>query len=223
LAAQFRAGNYRLKPIHRLIMKTAAYRRSSRIDVIQSDRDPENRWLAHYSRWRLSAEEIRDSLLSASGMLDLTVGEAHPFPPAASWRFSQHAPFNAVYDTNRRSVFLMVQRQRRHPYLALFDGADPNSSTPSRESTTVPTQALYFLNDPFFHRQAAGFAATIDAKHSEDQQTQYAFQKLFCRPATNDETAIAAQFLTKYPGDTATKWSALARVLLSSNEFLYVD
>ena len=223
LAAQFRADGYRLKSIHRLIMKTAAYQRSSHVDPAQREADPNNRWLAHYSRRRLSAEEIRDSLLSASRMLDLTVGEAHPFPPEATWKFSQHAPFNAVYDTNRRSVFLMVQRQRRHPYLALFDGADPNSSTPSRESTTVPTQALYFLNDPFFHRQAAAFSATIDAKHSEDEQINHAFKSLFARLATSDETTIATQFLAKYPGNRQGKWSALARVLLSSNEFLYVD
>ncbi|MBM81163.1 MAG: hypothetical protein CMJ78_11295 [Planctomycetaceae bacterium] len=223
LAAQFRAGGYRIKPMHRLIMKTAAYQRSSQVDPSRRELDPNNRWLAHYSRRRLSAEEIRDSLLSASRMLDLSTAEAHPFPPEATWKFSQHAPFNAVYDTDRRSVFLMVQRQRRHPYLALFDGADPNSSTPSRESTTVPTQALYFLNDPFFHRQAAGFAATVDAKLSEDEQIQHAFKSLFARPATTDETTIATQFLAKYPGNTKAKWSAFARVLLSSNEFLYVD
>ena len=71
--------------------------------------------------------------------------------------------------TSKRSVYLMVQRQRRHPFLALFDGADPNASTPRRETTTVPTQALYFLNDPFFHAQAGRFAAPlIDADPADD-------------------------------------------------------
>ena len=108
-----------------------------------------------------TAEELRDSLLSVSRQLDLSPGEAHPFPEEKTWTFSQHAPFNAVYETNRRSAYLMVQRQRRHPYLALFDGADPNASTPTRQSTTVPTQALYFVNDPFFHVQAATLVSTL--------------------------------------------------------------
>ncbi len=83
------------------------------------------------------------------------------FPEEKTWTFTQHGPFNAVYETNRRSAYMMVQRQRRHPFLALFDGADPNASTPSRQSTTVPTQALYFINDPFFHAQAGALATNV--------------------------------------------------------------
>jgi hypothetical protein len=157
LASHFVASGHRVKTLHRLIMNTKAYQRSSGNAL-----DPNNRWLARFSRRRLSAEEIRDSLLFVSGQLDQEPGEAHPFPKEETWKFTQHAPFNAVYDTNKRSVYLMVQRQRRHPFLALFDGADPNSSTGRRQVTTVPTQALYFLNDPFFHKQANGLAERLE-------------------------------------------------------------
>src|SRR5262249_59752386 len=85
----------------------------------------------------------------------------HPFPPEATWKFTQHDPFLAAYETDRRAVYLMVQRIRRHLFLGLFDGADPNSSTATRDVSTVPTQALFFLNDPFVHAAADRFAGQL--------------------------------------------------------------
>ena len=115
--------------------------------------------MSHFSRRRLDAEEIRDSLLLLGGNLDRSFGGPHPFPPVQTWGFTQHAPFSAVYDTNRRSVYLMTQRIRRHPFLALFDGPDGNVSTAHRDSTTVPTQSLFLMNDPFVHAQSSRFAS----------------------------------------------------------------
>ena len=224
LAARFVASGYSVKDMHRLIMGTAAYQRSSALDEAAVTADPENRWLGRFSRRRLTAEEIRDSLLAASGNLDLTPAEAHPFPPEAGWTYTQHNPFVAVYDTNRRSTYLMVQRQRRHPYLALFDGADPNASTGRRQTTTVPTQALFFLNDPFFHAQASAFAERlIPLNDDDDVRVERAYRLLFQREPSSREREQAAAFLASYPGSTAEKWSALARVFLASNEFVYVD
>ena len=126
----------------------------------------------------------------------------------------------------------MVQRQRRDPYLTLFDGADPNASTPVRQLTTVPTQALYFLNAPFFHDQATGFSqriltADLDSAVSEQvkdqQRIERAFRSLYQRLPTGIEFAAAAQFLDQYAGDVQEKWAAYARVLLAANEFLYLD
>jgi hypothetical protein len=128
-----------------------------------------------------------------------------------------------MYHTNRRSVFMMVQRQQRHPYLALFDGADPNSSTAARQSTTVPTQALYFLNDPFFHAQATTLAESLRQQTDETARIRFGFRRLFQRVPTTAETDIAHRFLSTYPGETDAKWAAYARVLLASNEFLYLD
>jgi hypothetical protein len=220
LAARFVQSGYSIKAMHRLILHTAAYQRVSRpADAA----DPENRWLNHFTRRRLTAEELRDSLLLVSGQLDLTSGEGHPFPEEQTWTFSQHAPFNAVYETNRRSAYLMVQRQRRHPYLALFDGADPNASTPTRQSTTVPTQALYFINDPFFHAQAVALSAKLTDLDDDRSRIAEAWSVLFQRQPTAAEVQRAASFLTTYPADEPEKWAALARVLLASSEFVHVD
>lgn len=220
LALRFVQSGYSVKAMHRMILHTAAYQRAS---AVPAAADPENRRLAHFSRRRLTAEELRDSLLTVSAQLDLTAGEGHPFPEERTWTFTQHNPFNAVYETSRRSVYLMVQRQRRHPFLALFDGADPNASTPSRQSTTVPTQALYFINDPFFHSQASLFAGTILKTPDDDLRLHRIYRTLFQRDPMITESERCQKFLGSYPGNTEEKWAALTRVLLASNEFLYID
>ncbi len=220
LAARFVESGYRVKAMHRLILQTEAYCRAAAAPVAA---DPDNRWLAHFDRRRLTAEELRDSLLLVSGRLDLSPGEAHPFPPEETWKFSQHRPFEAVYETDKRSAFLMVQRQRRHPFLALFDGADPNASTPARETTTVPTQALYFLNDPFFHTQAAAVASAVRETPEPEGRMRQLYRRLFQRDPSAEERDRFRQFLQDYPGDNGEKWSALSRVLLASNEFLHVE
>lgn len=223
LASHLVANNFKMKPIHRAIMKTAAYQRSSFADAKMTDKDPENKWLARFSSRRLSAEEIRDSLLFASKSLDLTFGKQHPFPPEKGWAFTQHAPFSAVYDSNKRSAFLMVQRQRRHPYLALFDGADPNSSTPNRKATTVPTQALYFMNDPFFHSQASLLINSIPKNFREDEMTQAIFRRLLQRRPNKTEVGIARDLMKNFPGESSEKMASYARILMASNEFLFID
>ena len=267
LAGRFVADGWSLKPMHRLIMSSEAYQRSSREDaggwallpfqastiadntgedkpgragvpilreVFERDQqaDPSNVWLWKFSRRRLCAEELRDTILSVSGDLDPTPGGAHPFPPESSWGFTQHGPFSAVYDHDKRSVYLMTQRIKRHPFLALFDGADSNTSTPDRFSTIVPTQALFFLNDPFVHTKSDHTAARLMSLPDDNARVDRAFKLMFCRPASENEYSSASNFLTDYAatltdGSTEDKrrraWSAYVRVLMSSNEFLFVD
>jgi hypothetical protein len=222
LATELVANGYQLKPLHRLIMQSAAYQRSSLSGAELIEADPENACLARYSRRRLTAEELRDSLLQTSGQLDSTPAEAHPFPPEPSWGFTQHEPFNAVYDSRKRSAFLMVQRQRRHPFLALFDGADPNASTPLRQQTNVSTQALYFLNDPFFHQQSQAVAIELLKCEAVDRPSEL-YSRLLQRPTTSLERAKITRLIDSYPGSEQEKWAAAARVVLASNEFLFVD
>ncbi len=223
LAHTLKSANFQLKPVHRLIMLSETYQRSSQVSKLAKSFDPTNRWLSHYSARRLSAEEIRDSLLAVSKQLDKTPGKAHPFPPEESWSFSQHAPFNAVYETTKRSAYLMVQRQRRHPFLALFDGPDPNASTPQRQQTTVPTQALYFLNDEFFHSCANQAAIEILTNEASSPAIEQLYALFFQRLPTDDEVSVTADFLRNYDAENEEKWQAISRILLASNEFLYVD
>jgi hypothetical protein len=109
-------------------------------------------------RRRLDAEALRDALLAVSGKVDLRRPGPHPFPPVAAWGWTQHTPFKDVYDTNCRSVYLMTQRLQRHPFLALFDGPDTNTTTDTRTSSTVPLQLLFAMNNRWFHERAEGLA-----------------------------------------------------------------
>jgi hypothetical protein len=220
LAVKFVESGFSVKSMHRLILNSHAYQRAS---AAPAAADPDNRLLAHFPRRRLTAEEMRDSLLTASGQLDLTLAEAHPFPAESTWTFTQHGPFNAVYETTKRSAYLMVQRQRRHPFLSLFDGADPNATTAARQTTTVPTQALYFINDPFFHAQADALAKKLVSMPNDNTRIIEAWRILFQRNPTTAETQRTKAFLASYPADNAAKWTAQVRVLMASNEFLHID
>jgi len=223
LCAQFEKEGRHLKALHRLIMTSAAYQRASAAGETSMQADPENRLLAHFNRRRLSAEELRDSLLVAGGNLDPTPGEAHPFPAESTWTFTQHNPFSAVYDNDKRTAYQMVQRQRRHPFLSLFDGADPNASIADRQTTTAPTQALFFLNDPFFHAQAARLAGSLLGLPGDEDRLRRAFGVALQREPTPGEQEWAARFLAAYPGTLEEKWSGCVRVLLAGNEFIHLD
>ena len=127
----------------------------------------------------------------------------------------------------------MVQRTRRHPFLALFDAGDPNASTPVRSQSTVPTQALYFLNDPFVHSQARAMAERLVKAATDDgARLNLATRELYGRPATDDERAVMTAFMEgtqagipslSEPARTVEIWSAWLRVLFGTNELLYVD
>jgi hypothetical protein len=147
--------------------------------------------------------------------------------------FTQHNPFSAVYDHNQRSVYLMTQRLKRHPFLALFDGPDPNATTAERLGTTVPTQALYFLNDPFIHAKSEKWASLLATAAAEEAtRVDLAWRRTSGRPPTDVERAEALEFLAAYRAELVAQkldnveirlLAAYLRTLLGSNEFLYVD
>ena len=216
-----------------MIVLSRAYQLSGSADATLLSGDPNNLLLGRYSLRRLDAEAIRDSMLAISGKLDRSMGGPHPFPPSSSWGFTQHAPFSAVYDTNRRSVYLMTQRLKRHPFLALFDGADTNASTPHRIPTTVPTQALFLMNDPFVHEQAFAFADRVLSQSKEERERiRIAYEMSLARTPQPLEYEEVSRFLKAYrakrngvAAEIAEResWAAFARTLLARNEFLFVQ
>jgi hypothetical protein len=147
-----------------------------------------------------------------------------------TWNFTQHAPFKAVYDTNKRSVYLMIQRIQRHPFLALFDGPDPNASTPARVTSTTPLQALFLMNDPFVHTRAKEFAARMLKDKPDDAgRIERAYLLLFGRPPSAEEREAGEGYLVRLrskfkPEERDAKaWESYARALFLTNEFVYVN
>ncbi len=235
LASEFIASGWSMKSLHKLIMNSRTYQLSSEDEATNLKTDPANRWYWRYTRRSLDAESIRDAMLAISGRLDRSTPEVHPFPPVNTWGFTIHNPFHAVYDNNRRSVYLMVQRNRRHPFLALFDAADPNISVADRQPTTTPTQTLYLMNSPFIHEQSAAFAGRLLALPGDDAaRARFAFETCHGKEPSAEDIHEALTFVSGYtkklaeqgiPADkqAAGAWAALGRVLLTSNGLLYVD
>jgi len=235
LAAQFIRSGWSLKAMHRMIMVSHAYQLAAADDPRNAAVDANNDLLWRFNRRRLSAEELRDAMLAVSGSLDGTMGEAHPFPPEREWRYTQHEQFFAVYDTNCRSVYLMQQRQKKHPLMEVFDGADTNTITSPRPLSTTPLQALFLMNNPFVHRQADSFAVRVGmAFDTLPERINYAFLLAYGRRARTAEIREAMAYVQQMrgelqsvntPADQLTR-AALAsylRVVLGSDEFLYVD
>jgi Protein of unknown function (DUF1553)/Protein of unknown function (DUF1549)/Planctomycete cytochrome C len=235
LAERFVKSGWSIKAIHREILLSRTYELSSDLDPQNAALDPDNRWLWRFSRQRLDAESIRDAMLAVSDKLDETRPAPHPFPPIESWRWTQHDAFKAVYPSNYRSLYLMTQRLVKHPYLAIFDGADTNSSTEARSTSTVPLQALYLMNNPFVQEQATGLARRLIADSSDTTlRIEMAFQRAWSRRPTSDERDRAHGFLDQaraalahagIPVESREReaWTSLAKVLLTANEFLYID
>ncbi len=236
LATEFVRSGWSIKAMHRLLILSATYQQSALSDASLHDqaRDAHAGDLfSPFSRRRLSAEELRDSILVISGELDATAARGHPFPSPVTWGYTQHAPFIGLYEHDKRSVYLMTQRIKRHPFLALFDGADPNATTPQRVTTTVPTQALFFLNDPFVHAKAEKCAASVLAERGDEPgRIELAWRRLLQRPPTDIEREDARQFLGVYRSLLAAAGQndvelraigAYVRTLFGSNEFVYLD
>jgi hypothetical protein len=245
LASRFIEGGWSIKKMHRMIMLSHAYRigggaveagrRGDEATGRNSTIDVNNDYFWRFNRRRLEAEEIRDSVLAVSGALDRTMGGEHPFPPEQTWRFSQHEQFFAVYDTNRRSVYLMQQRLKKHPFFEVFDGADSNATTDSRAQSVTPVQALFLMNSPFIHEQSDRFAVRVGMAYDTlRERIDYAFRLAYGRAPRLEEIREAQNYLRQTrlelqargaPVDQLNQKSLASylRVVMSSNEFLYVD
>jgi mono/diheme cytochrome c family protein/cytochrome c553 len=216
LATRFVASGWSLKWLHREILLSSTYQLSSRPDARNQEADPENRLLGRASRRRLEVEAWRDAILAASGKLDRAVGG--PSGDLAS------------PDYRRRTLYGSVSRHELNPLLRLFDFPDPNITSGERTVTTVPLQQLFVLNSEFMVRNAKALAARLSAAAKDDAgRIREAFRVLYGRPVTERELKLGLAFLAAPEAPAGgsrpalTRWEQYAQVLLSTNEFLYVD
>ena len=234
LAGKFVESGWSIKQLHRLLLMSRTYRLSSEVVAANQAIDPGNVYCWHYRRRQLDAEAIRDAMLAVSGDLDLTVAGAHPFAPLREWDYSQHKPFVEVYPTSKRSVYLMTQRIQRHPYLSIFDGADTNQSTGERAESILPQQALFLMNHSFVKERAEGLSRRLRTNSDEQQRIRTAYQLAWGRPPGAAELEQANHYITRYrsqllsagaqPGEVDVEaWTSFARLMLTANEFLYID
>ncbi len=235
LATHFIADGWHMKELHRLIMTSSAYRMSDAANAKALAADPQNDLFWRFDMRRLTAEEVRDSILALDGSLNLDLYGPGVFVtlPASVLRTSSHPNDNWGQSTPqeqaRRSIYIHSKRSLHVPLLEAFDAADTDTSCPVRFSTVQPTQALTTLNSEFMNDAAARLIARLRRKASGDLNAQIA---LGWRLATSREPT--AQQLQRcvtlvedlQHGDGATPDQAMrlyCLMLLNLNEFVYLD
>jgi Protein of unknown function (DUF1553)/Protein of unknown function (DUF1549)/Planctomycete cytochrome C len=235
LAQEFMDGGWRIKRMHRLILLSTAYRMSSSASADSLAHDPGNHFFWRFPMRRLTAEEVRDSILAVSGSLNLKSGGPSIYPPiprevmagqsvpGQGWRTSP--PREAA----RRSVYVHVKRSLLVPILATHDAADTDSSCPVRYTTTVPTQALGLLNGEFTNQQAIQFADRLRREAPNDLAAQIdrAIFLTTARHPSTDEVREDLAFLKKLMSearlDEQKALSQYCLMTLNANAFLYLD
>ena len=222
LASTFRSGGGSIKEMIREMVLSRTYRLQSNPTPGLLRADPENAWFARQNRRRLTAEEIRDGVLSLSGQLELETGAA----TSRSYGVDLDKPMNFVKQS-LRTVYLPVARNNSVPELAVFDVANPDLVSGARAETTVPTQALYLLNSEFFREPSQRIAESIVASASETQgRIDKLYRRILNRFPDPAEANRAAAFVEEMVSSGITPLAAhadLAHVLLVSTEFLYLD
>jgi mono/diheme cytochrome c family protein len=216
LAGELIRNGWKLKPIHKLIMASSAYRQSSAIDEAKVAIDRDNALFWRRPVKRLEAEAIRDSLLAVGGVLDE----------------SMYGPGTLDEGSKRRSVYFTVKRSKLIPMLVIFDAPDGTVGVGERPSTTIAPQALHLMNNKYVREYAQGLAkrAAPEDKVSREHAIQNAYRIALSREATADEVKDGQEFLTRqensYAGKPEAKRLALTdfcQVLMCLNEFVYVE
>jgi hypothetical protein len=218
LATRFVESGWSIKAMHRLLLATQTYQQACTENPDALRIDPENRLIWRMPRRRLTAEEVRDSMLAVSGALDLTSGGSlftDGFGPGDESRklyvvdISSRDPYRP-FESTRRSVYLPVLRNARPEALKLFDVANEQASTAVRGETTVAPQALFLLNSPFMRQRSLELAIAVlgEAKRqnaaddesaaSEAQATERVYLGVLGRLPTAEEQSSVREFLELY-------------------------
>jgi cytochrome c553 len=236
LATRFVESGWSVKKMHRLVMLSSAYQMSSRITKEQSEADPGNRLLSHFSRRRLDVEEIRDGLLAVDRSLDLTMGGTLQLAFGTDVENSAERLSIDPSTSRRRTVYLPLRRSNLPTLLNLFDFGDATTPGEGRANTNVAPQALFMLNSKFIYDRSRELASHLLAEANADDQRRIeeAFVDVFGRRPSGEETAKLLAYVQNFQRKAADSrqrfaepklaaWQSLCRVLISSNEFIYVD
>ncbi len=211
LAWNFMEQGWSLKKLHREIVLSAAYCQASDDRPDCRKVDPENRWVWKMSRRRLDFESMRDALLAVAGQLDPKLGG----PPVLGITESA---------ATRRTIYCQIDRLNLPGVFRTFDFPNPDSSSPQRSVTTVPQQALFFMNNPLVIEAAKHLLARPDVAAEADPARKIGrlYQWAFGRDPAADELSWAQQFVSEAPTRPAV-WTELAQGLLLANEFVFID
>ena len=234
LAQQLIASDWKLKDFHRMIMSSRTYQMSSEADPEGLATDPGNDLLWRFDPRRLSAEEVRDTILAVNGSLNRQTYGPSFYPalsrevlagqsrPGSGWGNSSEE------DKNRRSVYIHVKRSLLTPILTAFDFPDPDLTCEDRFVTLQPGQALALLNSTFVHEQAKRLASSVGGVEVDNQELiRRVIANVLSREATEAEVASGSELITTLQtADDLSRQRAVelyCLTVMNWNEFLFVD
>ena len=236
LASEFVERDWSVKAMHRLIMLSSAYQMASQFNQAAYDADPLNDLIWRFDMRRLTAEEIRDSILAVNGTLNkekMYGPSIYPIIPdevlQGQSRPGENWGRSSPQDLARRSVYVHIKRSLPVPILASFDVADPDTPCPVRFNTVQPTQALGMINSEFLKRQSTAYADSIIQQAPEDLEKQISqvLLNVTQRPPTDDEVRRGVDFVKRVQSEDSTDQKEAVRqfclVALNLNEFLFLD
>ncbi len=234
LAMRLIEGDWKMKSMHRLLMTSRTYQMSSSGDQPGLDVDPNNDRFWRFDPRRLSAEEVRDSMLAAAGTLNLSLGGPSFYEKlSAEVLAGQSKPGDGWGDSpqserNRRSVYIHVKRSLLTPLLTAFDFPDPDLTCEERFATLQPGQALSMLNSDFAHSVADNLSSSIDAKNVGDEVVvRRTVERVLQRDVTDADIKRGVDLMTSLQGDFGVDRDRAVDLFCLSvmnwNEFLFID
>lgn len=226
--------DWKLKSMHRIIMNSRAYQMASTANDAGMAIDPGNDLFWRFDPRRLSAEEVRDSILAANGSLNRTVGGPSFYPQlSAEVLAGQSRPGQGWGDSpedqrNRRSVYIHVKRSLLTPLLTAFDFPDPDLTCEERFATLQPGQALSLMNSDFIDEQADRLAKSVDAANQDDQTiVRRTIRAALQRDADEDEIVRGRQLIEDLQNEFGVSRDRAVQLFCLSvmnwNEFVFVD
>ena len=236
LAREARERAWSLKDLHRLVMTSETYRRSSDANEVALTQDPTNTMFWRFDRRRLQAEEVRDAMLATAGVLNEKQGGPPFFARVSDEELATSSTPHSVWgtspkdETNRRSIYAKVKRSLRPATLQNFDAADTDASCPVRFETVQPGQALGLLNGLFAREMATELAARV-LTEAGDAGLRGAIARAvelgLGRTASEAEVdrleALHAELVADFELEPSAALADVCLVVFNLNEFLYLD
>ena len=237
LATRFAGDGWSVKKLIRTLVLSRTYQLSSESIAANVAVDPANRLVWRHSPRRLDAEEIRDAMLAVAGKLDRARPKGSHAMDLKVIELTNVEPLakqlqDAANKSTQRSIYLPLLRTLTPRSLEVFDFAEQGLVTGSRDTTTVATQALYLLNDPFVRQQSQALASRLlQNKRDDDEGIHLAYRWTLSRPATEKEVQRTKSYLSDYEADARKEgvkdartaaWASFSQAILASAEFRYI-
>jgi hypothetical protein len=229
LASRFTASGWSIKAMHRAIMLSSAYQMASETDEKTLEADPENRLFSRFNRRRLDIEEIRDGMLSIDGTLDLTMGGTLQQGFGTDKENSADRLSLNPEKLRRRTVYVPLRRANLPTLLNLFDFGDATTVTGKRPQTNVAPQALFMMNSDFVGERARNVAQSLAKREaSPARRLESAYWTILDRPPSADEVDGALTYIASFrkkfaQASEVDAWQSFCRILLASDDYIYVD